>query len=136
MLQLVYISTARQKPSIDELGAILAVSRRNNRATGITGLLLAGGRRFLQALEGPDAAVLAAFERIKSDPRHLGIVALSIAPVDRRAFGDWAMGFEAGGTVDGESDLGEVVRKLVAPLGDKSLRAQFEGFAALHAHAA
>jgi hypothetical protein len=135
MLQIVYISTARQPLSEVELQSVLAVSRRNNQAAGISGLLIAGGRRFLQALEGPDDAVAAAFDRIKADPRHFAVVVLSTKQVETREFGNWAMGFELGGN-SGAEDLKGVVEALIAPLGDKNLRAQFLGFAEINARAA
>ena len=63
MLQLVYISTSRAPLISDDLlNSVLTVSRRNNAAAGISGLLVAGGRRFLQALEGPRDAVEATDE--------------------------------------------------------------------------
>ena len=136
MLQLVYISTARVEPSREELESILVISRRKNRLAGVTGLLVVGGRRFLQALEGPDDAVIATFERIKADSRHFGIVPLSMSQVEERAFGEWAMAFETGASGGDEAGQAEIVRRLVASVPDKSLRSQFEGFAALHTRAA
>ena len=135
MLQIVYISTARKPLSEAELQSVLAVSRRNNGAAGISGLLIAGGRRFLQALEGPEEAVAATFDRIKADPRHFAVVALSIKHVETREFGTWSMGFETGGA-GGAEDLKGIVDALTAPLQDKNLRAQFVGFAEINARAA
>ena len=135
MLQIVYISTARRPFTEAELQSVLAVSRRNNQAADITGLLISGGRRFLQALEGPEEAVAAAFERIKADPRHFAVVSLSMKQIETREFGRWAMGFEAGGAGKGE-DLKGIVKGLIAPLQDKNLRAQFIGFAEVNARAA
>lgn len=135
MLQIVYISTARQPASPAQLREILASSRRNNAKAGITGLLLAGGRRFLQALEGPDQEVLTTFDRIKADPRHFAVVALSIKTVQEREFGDWSMAFEEGGESEAD-DLRASVAELVSTLEDRSLRSQFTGFAELHARAA
>ena len=79
MLQLVYISSAVGKPDV---GAILAVSRRNNARDDVTGLLYADGVRFLQALEGPADKVEAAFARIGADPRHRAVVVLSRRTVE------------------------------------------------------
>ncbi len=135
MLQIVYISTARRPLSENELRSVLATSRRNNEAAGISGLLVAGGRRFLQALEGPEQAVAATFERIKADPRHFAVVPLSSKHVDAREFGTWAMAFEPGGAGGGE-DLKSKVEALIAPLSDRNLRAQFAGFAEINARAA
>ena len=51
MHRLLYISTARSPLPKAELETLLRISRRNNVAVGVTGLLIVGGRRFLQALE-------------------------------------------------------------------------------------
>lgn len=136
MLQLVYISTSRQPLNPQALDQILTVSRRNNERAGITGLLLSGGRRFLQVLEGPQAEVRTTFDRISQDPRHFAIVELSRREIASPQFGHWAMGYNAGGEAGEGSDLREVVRKLIGPLADRDLRAQFTGFAEVHARAA
>lgn len=136
MLQFVYISTARAALDETMLNDILATSRRRNRVLGVSGLLLAGGRRFLQVLEGPEPAVSETFRRIGSDPRHFALVELGSKRIDGRQFGDWSMAFEAGGDASPEEGLAEAVERLVGPLSDRSLRAQLEGFAALHRRAA
>jgi hypothetical protein len=136
VLQLVYISTARQPPTPEMLDEILQVSRRNNERAGVSGLLLAGGRRFIQALEGPATAVLATYARIAADPRHFAIVQLSRREVEARQFGSWAMAYQAGGAGAGQDDLRRTVEALVAPVTDPNIRAQFTGFAELHARAA
>ena len=135
MLQTVYISTAQPNFANAELVSVLDASRRNNAKVGVTGLLVAGGRRFLQVLEGPEAAVEATLGRIQADPRHRALVTLSRKTVDARQFGDWSMGFELGG-VPGGADLKSVVEALVGKLGDRNLAAQFQGFAEIHARAA
>ena len=135
MLQIVYISTAHPTFANADLRAVLDASRRNNAGVGVTGLLVAGGRRFLQVLEGPEDSVAATLARIKADPRHRALVSLSNKSVEARQFGDWSMGFELGG-VPGAADLKAVVAGLVGRLSDRSLAAQFLGFAEIHARAA
>lgn len=140
MQRILYISTARQTPDVASLDSILRISRRNNAAVGVTGLLVVGGRRFLQVLEGPDAAVAGVFERISRDDRHFAVVKLSTKTVDTRLFGEWAMGYRAatGGALDGEAanaSLPEIVERLVEPIDDIQLRAEFTSFATLHAAA-
>lgn len=132
MLQIVYISSARSEISPAVLDDILAASRRNNAGAGVTGLLVAAGRRFLQALEGPPHAVLATFERIRRDDRHFALVELANRIVERRAFGDWAMAFEQAGSGP-NGDLRLMVDKFTEGLDDANLRAEFRGFAAFHA---
>lgn len=136
MQQLVYISTARQPFGPESLDDILATSRRNNGAAQMTGLLLVGGRRLLQALEGPEEAVAAAFARIKADPRHFAIVELSNKRVERRQFGQWAMAHHSAGSDDARASLKAKVDELTATLQDRNLRALFAGFADIHAKAA
>lgn len=137
MLQLVYISSARTLICEDTCADILAESRTNNLRADISGLLVAGQRRFLQALEGPTDAVRATYARILADPRHYAYVLLGERYLDARQFGDWAMGYSAGGrdAPDG-AGLVSVVEALVATLDDANLRAQFIGFAELQSRAA
>jgi hypothetical protein len=134
MLQIVYISTARHRFSKAELEEVLLKSRLNNGRAGVTGLLVAGGNRFLQVLEGPQEAVAATYDRIKADDRHFAVVPLSMKKIEGREFGTWSMGYEAGGF--GGTDFRSTIEALVAPLADKNLVAQFRGFAEVHARAA
>jgi len=136
MHQLVYISTARQALTEGALQSILEVSRRNNGPVGVTGLLVGGGRRYLQALEGPDQAVLDTYARIRGDDRHFALVLLSCRRVEERSFGNWAMACQPAGEGDSAGDLRAVVASLSASIPDKNLQAQFNGFAELHARAA
>jgi hypothetical protein len=136
MQRILYISTARETLADATLTEILRVSRRNNAAVGVTGLLVVGGRRFLQVLEGPEAAVTTVFERIARDPRHFAVVKLSRKEIETRTFGEWSMGYRTVDMprgADGEpGSLPQVVERLVAPIEDAMLRAEFTSFAALH----
>ena len=132
MHRLLYISTARTILSPEELRQILLVSRRNNGAAGVTGLLVVGGKRFLQALEGPEEAVRATFARIERDPRHFAIVKLADQPTDTLSFQRWSMGFEEGGSGGSSTNLTDQIANIVAPIADASLRAYFTGFARSH----
>lgn len=135
MHQLVYISTARYRVSERELQNILAISRDNNRKCGVSGLLVSGGQRFLQALEGPSASVSETYERIMSDPRHFACVVLGSRTVESRAFGEWSMAYETGVCTSGPSVV-EAVFQLTDAMTDKGLQAEFRTFAELHAKAA
>ena len=129
----IFIWSVREEIGLD---GILAASRRNNAKAGVTGLLLSGGRRFLQVLEGPESQVAATFARIAADPRHFAIVELSRREIKDRQFGNWAMAYDAGGEAGEGTDLREVVKTLIGPLADRNVRAQFIGFAEIHARAA
>ena len=129
MIRLLYISTARQQPTADQLADILRASRRNNAAVDVTGLLIVGGRRFLQALEGPEDAVQATYDRIARDPRHFAVVQLARETVTKRQFADWSMGAQAGGRPGTAASIDQAVATLIAPITDPSLRGYFTGFA-------
>lgn len=135
MLRLIYISTARVALTPAELDGILAVSRRNNARVGVTGLLVAGGRRFLQALEGPEAAVAETFERIGKDPRHFAMVTLRRDAITARAFAGWDMGFQRGAEVGAATSLPAIVEALTAEIENPGVRAYFTGFAEVNAAA-
>ena len=129
MLQLVYISSAKDKPDV---AAILATSRRNNARDSITGLLYADGVRFLQALEGPEDTVEASFARIQQDGRHRAVVVLSRRSVEGREFGNWQMAHRSP-SADGGAFMDQV-----APLIARttpSIRATFDGFMRINRHA-
>ena len=132
MEQIIYISTARQEPDAAMVQSILETSRRNNRRDGLTGLLAVGGRRFLQVLEGPPELCERTYERIRADPRHYALVQLSRRPIDKRAFGEWDMGYEQ---QNGEA-LRAAIDRLTNCVSDLYLKAQFRSFAELHSHAA
>lgn len=136
MLQLVYISTAREPLDPPQLESLLAAARRRNRLVQVTGLLLVGGNRFLQALEGPLMSVLDTFARIKADPRHFAVVELARRDIAMRDFGNWAMAYQAGGPAEKGTDLRASVAALIEPVEDRNLRALFTGFAEMHAKAA
>jgi hypothetical protein len=125
VLQLVYVSSVNPGVVV-AIEAILATSQRNNARDGITGLLYADRARFLQALEGPAAAVEAAFARIQADPRHRAIVALSRREIEVREFGSWNMAHRAPGS-DADAFIAHVA--MLAENASANIRATFEGFA-------
>lgn len=93
MLSLVYISSATKLFSDDELRALLEQSREKNAQLEITGLLLYKDGNFMQALEGPDRAVVDLFGTIERDPRHHGVLELIRQRIGAREFPSWSMGF-------------------------------------------
>ncbi len=92
--QLIYVSTAAQPFSDDELRALLAQARPRNQATGLTGLLLYSEGLFLQLLEGAEATVRELYYGpIARDLRHRRLHVLADGPLAARTFPDWHMGF-------------------------------------------
>ena len=93
LFRLVYRSQATHALRPASLTALLEKARANNHYLLLTGLLLYADNQFMQVLEGPEPAVSALYEKIKADPRHREVRTLHYAPIERRAFPDWRMGF-------------------------------------------
>ena len=89
----IYLSSSTHLYSDTDLEDILTVSRRNNQATGVTGLLLYHEGTILQLLEGEQSAVDLTYKRILVDRRHTGILKMAEADAPERCFTDWTMGF-------------------------------------------
>ena len=92
LLQLIYAS----RPfgfDASTLTNILFDARRCNTRDDITGALICRDDLFLQLLEGPVAAVEAAYDRIRADERHIEVRELARRMIadDARMFGAWAM---------------------------------------------
>jgi hypothetical protein len=83
-------------------------------------------------LEGEEAAVERAYDRIKQDPRHRAAVILCRKAVEDRQFGAWEMAFGGFGTPDDEPSLAGSVDRLVAEVKDANTRALFSGFARIN----
>ena len=94
MRRIVYCSQATHDVSPDELVALLELSRRNNEATGLSGMLLYCSQSFLQVLEGESSALERTYGRILADSRHTSLRKLMDAEVTAPLFPDWTMGFE------------------------------------------
>lgn len=94
MRRILYCSQATQDLSPEELVALLALSRRNNEAAGLSGMLLYCSQSFMQVLEGEPAPLTQTYNRILTDPRHSNLRKLMDADVPTPMFPDWTMGFE------------------------------------------
>lgn len=91
--RVIYISSSQLLLGQAEIKALLAHSRRNNAAAGISGLMLYHDGGFFQVLEGERAAVEPLFASIREDRRHQNVIVLWQGPVERRLFSDWRMAF-------------------------------------------
>jgi len=94
MIQLIYISIQTRPLGTIELESILEVSRRNNLAQDITGLLILKNQYFMQALEGEKIAVQTLYKKVKQDPRHTDVSIISQEEISSRSFSGWTMGFK------------------------------------------
>ena len=93
LVQLIYVSSAWRELSEDELYDILESSIRHNTQQGITGVLLYTNGRFMQVIEGEEAAIEETYSRICDDDRHKDVFLLSKEVIAKRDFPRWAMGF-------------------------------------------
>ena len=91
---LIYVSSATHLFTEAELRDLLEVSRRNNSALGVTGMLLYKDGNFMQFLEGEKEKVLTLSARIEKDPRHKGMITLLQQDNAEREFPEWSMGYK------------------------------------------
>ncbi|AII50564.1 BLUF domain-containing protein [Hymenobacter sp. APR13] len=94
MHHIIYISSATQSMSDDELTMLLTQCRRNNEQLQITGALVYGGGQFMQIMEGDKATVQALYDKVEADARHTGVMKLADKDIPYRSFGNWSMAFE------------------------------------------
>jgi hypothetical protein len=80
--------------SDEELITILEISRDNNAANNITGLLLYHDGSILQILEGEEAVVKKVFNKISLDTRHKSVIKMVDGSTTKRNFEGWLMGFK------------------------------------------
>ena len=78
----------------EELKEILTVSRENNAAKNITGILIYNDGNILQVLEGAKKDLHQLYGTISQDSRHHGCILLQDTPSQTRSFGEWSMGFK------------------------------------------
>lgn len=94
LIALTYVSMAATPMTKQEVLDILEVSRKNNAANNITGMLLYRDPYFIQVLEGEEPVINALYDKIRHDDRHQNILTVQKDPIDARSFSDWAMGFK------------------------------------------
>lgn len=77
--------------SYQDLKAIMEVSNKNNRLSGLTGILSYCDMMFLQILEGNCEVVSRTYHRIITDKRHHTPTLIECTPIESRIFGSWSM---------------------------------------------
>jgi hypothetical protein len=94
--EITIVFTSRATAPMDEaaLTALLTTACERNERARVTGMLLYAYGSFVAQLEGEPEAVDPIFTSIERDPRHHNLRLLSRRPIQRRRYGDWAMGFE------------------------------------------
>jgi len=92
MQQLIYVSAAVRPFRYVDLRDMLTKARKFNGSQAISGMMVYQARSVLQALEGPEDAVITLFERIRRDPRHTAIRLVSRTSISLKEFENWPMG--------------------------------------------
>jgi hypothetical protein len=93
MFHIIYMSSAVVPFSPAELQSLLEVSRRNNTALGVTGILLYKDGNFLQVIEGEKTVLDQLYAKIALDPRHGGVMTFFREEIPEREFPGWSMAF-------------------------------------------
>lgn len=93
MYYLIYRSVATEQPTKESLARLLELARDANAKRAITGMLLYQNGRYMQMLEGEEAAVRELFGKIAADSRHRLVKEVASGTMARRHFEDWSMGF-------------------------------------------
>ena len=91
--RLAYVSYPSTELAASDVSRIIQVSRVNNAAQGLTGVLVYTGTDFAQLIEGRDEGVERLWRKIQADPRHRDIVPFLDEPTDRAWFETWRMGY-------------------------------------------
>jgi Sensors of blue-light using FAD len=91
MRRIIYLSTAA--PGLDraEMFRLVYHARVSNEGKGLSGVLLQAEEHLLQILEGPTWKVVATFNAIRRDPRHMGVEVLDERSIPQATFPHWAM---------------------------------------------
>ena len=129
MRQIVYLSTAAGRQDAATIAAILAVAHERNVQDKITGLLVVGGHRYLQVIEGPARVVSATMKRIIGDHRHLGVTLLVKRRIEERSFGGWSMACCDHLDLGHFATLADLIDQVRAQVSGRKLREQIDCFA-------
>ena len=94
MHHLIYLSQATRPLSAKSLTGLVDQARQANARQYLTGALVYSNKRFLQILEGEQAALAAAYARISRDPRHQHLCQVAHHPIAARRFAEWPLAFQ------------------------------------------
>lgn len=94
LYQLVYSSIRTSTCTQKEINKILEACQSNNPKHDVTGVLLHSDNTFIQYLEG-GKEIIKLYDLIKTDARHKSVVLLNYAPLSKRVFPAWHMGYKS-----------------------------------------
>ncbi len=92
---IVYASRSLIPPAYaaNQIENIVTKARDKNAFLGVTGALIYSEKHFAQVLEGEKSRLDWLMKSISHDPRHTEIVLLRDAPIARRRFDRWTLGY-------------------------------------------
>ncbi len=93
LYKIIYISSATNLMTDEELDAVVEKSRHKNGFFDVTGYMLYHETNIIQLLEGDRSKLKYIYNTIRLDNRHKGILELCAEPIEKRLFTDWQMGF-------------------------------------------
>ena len=94
MFHTIYVSSAVEPMSNEDLKKLLHTCRINNERNRITGMLLYKRGHFMQVIEGDEESVSKLMKIIETDVRHKNIDILRSGYIQSRDFPNWSMGFQ------------------------------------------
>lgn len=112
-----YVSEASAGFGPDDLAEIGVESVQRNTAADITGILVFDEGKILQILEGERGAVMALFEKISRDPRHVAIRQVAGAEQEARLLSCWSV--ISGQTSSAPAELRQQFHELHAHLSGR-----------------
>ena len=121
MRQIVYFSTAAGQQDANTVAAIWALTREQYRRDGLSGLLVAGGHRYLEVIEGRVDEVELAVDRIRFEQRHVGMSVLITRRIAERSFPDWSATYFTAPPTRPYATLGDMVERMRGLVSDPAL---------------
>jgi hypothetical protein len=100
LYEALYVSSLAAGEAVSKVGQIISGARSFNKAHKISGLLIFDGQRFCQQIEGPEDQIFPLLQRIENDSRHLEFIMLHRAPIAKRRFEQFSMGYTVTNDVD------------------------------------
>lgn len=86
-----YCSDLAVGVTVAEIDALVRDAAHHNRLSGVTGVLICDGFRFLQYIEGPEDGIGLVYSRVTNSRRHTNVIELARGQGGVRRFPHWSM---------------------------------------------
>ena len=83
---LIYVTELAEGCGLQEVNDILQISRKNNEANGITGILCYDGTHFVQWIEGARDKINGLYGSILKDKTHGNVMILEYSEIAKRDY--------------------------------------------------